>query len=331
MADRKYAIGRPTQEVRLRNWKGGQVAQFKKAIEILETELNTVMASQVNQGAKRVVVTSLPKISGVTVTSGFKSFQIKFTHANTIKNLLFYEIQKDSTSSFASPTTYTTPQTTLTIPTASERETIFVRIRLVTSKFQAGPWSTAVTATGSSNFRISTTRGARTTLEIAPASFNTWVDVQSISFPTTTSSLSVSAQPGVHARMTIDGAATPPVRNSSSAYDVSFRILKDGVELTDAGICRIRTSSSYVNNAGEGENQESKTEAAGFGVLISPFETFTNSETVVYIIQANVYAPGYGLGGSESEDTILGNSANPIDNPIIVIDSFDILEIVQVT
>jgi hypothetical protein len=316
MAERKYTIGRPTQEVRLRNWKGGQSAQFKKAMDFLESELNSAMAAQVAQGAKRVISSRIPTVTGLSVVAGFKSFQITFNEARGISNLLFYEIQKSATANFASSTTFTTPQTTLTIPTSTEREQIYVRVRVLDSKFQAGPWSSTDSATGSSSLRISTTRGARVTLEIAPADFDTWVNVTSVTLQPTVAAISISVQPGVLSLMAFDTTPAPPVVQFSNLHTVDFRILKNGVEYTNAGTIRIVTTSSYVNNSGEAENSEVRTEEASFGVLISPLETFTNGETLTYTVQASVV----------SDSTVV-----TLNNPIVVIDNFDVLEIIQVT
>jgi len=326
----RYQLGRPTQEVRLRNWKPGQAAQFKKSIEILEGELNIAMAAQVDQGGKRVFVASIPKVTGLSVTAGFKSFQIKFNPAKGIQNLLFYEVQKDTSSSFANPTVYTIPQTTLTIPTGNERETIYIRVRVINSKFQVGQWSAIDSATGSSNFRINTTRGDRTTLEIDTADFNTWIDVQTLLIPTTTAAISVSAQPGVRARMSFETTAAPPSRRRNSYYTIKFRLLKDGIEYTNAGQSTIFATSIYQNDAEEGGNAEYKEETTVFGVIISPLVTYTNSETVEFILQAYVLQDSgtWEFTGSSDQDF---NLFQVIDNPIVVIDNFDVLEVIQVT
>mgnify|MGYP001602115811 CR=1 FL=1 len=331
MADRKYTIGRPTQEVRLRNWKGGQAAQFKKAMDFLESELNSAMAAQVAQGAKRVISNSIPAVTGLSVTAGFKSFQITFNEARGISNILFYEIEKSGTANFASSTTYTTPQTTLTIPTNTEREQIYVRVRVLNSKFQAGPWSSTDSATGSSNFRISTTRGARTTLEIAPADFDTWVDVMSVTVQPTVSAISVSIQPGLLTRMTYETSPAPPTRTRITYHTMKYRLLKNGVEYTDIGTIQLLSSASYFNNSGESETTEVGSEKAVFGVLVSPLETFANGETVTYTIQAFVVYndPDYGILTYTIDES--SNILTVIDNPVAVIDNFDVMEVIQVT
>jgi len=68
--------------------------------------------------------------------------------AKGIDDLLYYEVQQDTTSSFANPTTYKIPQTTLTLPTTEEHQSIYIRVRCVNSRFEVGPWSTTANATG---------------------------------------------------------------------------------------------------------------------------------------------------------------------------------------
>ena len=329
MASRKYTVGRPTQEVRLKDWPAGQVAQFKRAIEMLETELNTTVASQIEQGAKRVVSARVPRVTGLTVTSGFKNFQINFNEAKGINDLLFYEIQKDNFANFKNPTTYTTPQTTLTIPTAEEREVIYIRVRVMNSKFQVGPWSAAVSVTGSGNFRINTIRGERTTLEIAPEDFNTWIDIQTISINVGQSALSASVQPGLVTLMSVDYGEAPPEKRFITYHNAKFRMLRNGVELTTAGQWICSNSSTYDNKAGEGLTSTQKEEEASFGVIITPFESFVN-KTVTYTIQAYIIDEA-SVAETWTSDEIASSGVTLIDNPLIVIDNFDILEIIQIT
>jgi hypothetical protein len=335
ISSHKFQVGRPTQEVRLRNWKPGQAAQFKKAIEILEGELNTAMAAQVAQGAKRVFAPRIPTVTGLVVAVDFKSFQISFNPAKGINNLLFYEIQKDSSSSFPNPTTYTTPQTTLTIPTGSERETIFVRVRIMDSKFQVGNWSGVISATGSSNFRINSIRGTRTELEIATEDFNTWVDVMSVSFNPTVSAVSVSVQPGVAARMSFETTSKTPHRFRFNNYTVYFRLLRNGGVYTNAGSTGAFVQSTYNNRAGEAENLESKYQEAKFTTIVSPLETFTSNATVTYTVQAFVSSDTTDIPvsatGTFTEDHLLFIYSEVQDPALVIVDNFDILEIIQVS
>ena len=315
MASRKYTVGRPTQEVRLKDWPAGQVAQFKRAIEMLETELNTTMASQIEQGVKRVVSARVPRVTGLTVTAGFKNFQINFNEAKGINDILFYEIQKDNFANFKNPTTYNTPQTTLTIPTAEEREVIYIRVRVMNSKFQVGPWSATISVTGSGDFRISTTKGERTTLNIASADFDTWVDVQSLSISVGASALSVNIQPGVVERIDTDLPSGSVYTASSSSHGVTFRLMKNGVEVTNAGKAYVAPFATYVYQpeAEEMNEEEQKVEKAEFGVIISPLETCVNT-TLTYTLQAYV-----------------NSEISSSTDALIIVDTFEILEIVQAT
>lgn len=323
MASRKYTTARPMQEVRLKSWPAGKVAQFKRAIELLEGELNDTMASQIAQGAKRVISARVPKVTGLTLKAGFKNFTIAFSPAKGITDLLFYEIQKDSTSSFASPTTYTVPQTSLTIPTTEEREQIYVRVRCMNSKFEVGPWSTSVGATGSSNFRITVTRQAAYTVNIPAADFidedingvRTWIDVGGLTYVPTTASMCLHIHAGIHSYVTQDESShTPEVVVSNSISSARFRLLRNGVELTNAGTMECSASSNYDNRFGEGNDQYSRTENAVVSTLVTPFETYTGQESAVeYTLQIS--------GGT--------STINASDGVNVIVDCFDLMELVQ--
>lgn len=320
MANRKYTIGRPLQEVRLKNWPAGKVAQMKRAIEMLEGELNTAIASQIQQGTKRVVSSRVPKITGVEIATGFKSFSISFNEAKGISDLLFYEIQKDSTSSFANPTTYTIPQTTLTIPTTTERERIYVRVRAMNSKFEVGQWSSTVTAVGSSNFRINVERSTRTSVTLTTASVGTWTDIASASITVGTSAISCSIQAGVHAFLAETPAVRPPgaARDRTCTYYVYLRILKDGVPDPDFEETFFTVDTEVRNDAGESSDTEQRIEETQFGTFITPLESLTN-QTRTYTVQAKLDAWSYSGG------------ATPPNGPEIIIDNFDFMEIIQST
>ena len=315
MAARKYTIGRPIQEVRLKSWPAGKVAQFKRAIELLEGELNETMASQINQGEKRVVSPRVPKVTGLSIKAGFKNFTISFNPAKGITDLLFYEIQKSSTSSFASSTTYTVPQTVLTIPTTEEREQVYFRVRCMNSKFEVGLWSTLVSATGSSNFRITVTRQAASIV-----TFNTlyqdilddtteWVDVGGVTYIPSGASMCLHIHAGVHPFS--DGLA-------GNSYEpvVDFRLLRNGVEFTDAG--KLTCRGTFVNSGAFGGPANNLAEDAQIGTFVTPFEIFTGQEaSVSYTLQARVLNAS-NMGGTTDQDLT------------VVVDCFDIVELVQV-
>lgn len=318
MASRKYTTGRPMQDVRLRNWPAGKVAQFKRAIEILETELNDTMASQIAQGSKRVVSARVPKVTGLTIKAGFKNFTISFAPAKGITDLLFYEIQKDSTSSFADPTVFTVPQTTLTIPTTEEREQVYFRVRCMNSKFEVGPWSSSVSATGSSNFRITVTRQAASTTTISVNNVDIlddtadWEDVGGVTYTPSGASMCLHIHAGVHAIS--DGRA-----GDSGEWVVHFRLLRNSVEFTDAG--KMVVYGNFVNSGLFGGAANNLAEVAQVGTLVTPFETYTGQESSVsYTLQARV-----------TNASIMTTDLSPAVMSItIVVDAFDVMEMVQV-
>lgn len=316
MASRKYTTGRPMQDVRLRNWPAGKVAQFKRAIELLEAELNDTMASQIAQGGKRVVSARVPKVTGLSVQAGFKNFVISFSPAKGITDLLFYEIQKSATSGFAETTSYTIPQTSLTIPTTTERERVYFRVRCINSKFEVGPWSSISSATGSSNFRITVTRQDPYTVNVPVADLvvGEWIDIGGVTYTPTAASMCVHVHCGVHSYVTKDVTTHTPEVVVSNSATVIFRLLKNGVALTDAGTVVVSVSSNYDNRFGEGNDQFSRTETAGVMTFVTPFETFTGQEdTATYTLQM-------------TPDAYTINSADGLN---VIVDMFDIMEVVQ--
>ncbi len=324
----KYTIGRPIQDVRLRNWPAGKVAQLKRAVELMETELNKTMATQVNQGQARVLSAKVPKVTGLAVSAGFKNFLITFNASKGIQDLLFYEIQKDSSPKFSSPTTYTIPQTTLTIPTTVEHEAVWFRVRVMNSKFEVGPWSKTVNATGSSNFRISVTRQVKQTVNLTWATRDTWFDVASATYAPTAASMFLHIHAGVWTKNT---AVKTPTTLSATRYSVSntnlvdFRIMRDGVELTNAGTMEIEGTATYLvrANSEDTQYQQEREEVYDAHTIITPFETFIGNEApVVFVLQAI-------LRGSGSSRTASGIGVVKLDEATVNVDCFDVVELVQ--
>jgi hypothetical protein len=326
----QYTSGFPLQEVRTRNWPAGKTAVLKRAVSLLENQLNQSMAAQVDQGGKRVFNSRVPKVTGLTIKSGFKNFALTFNDARGIDDLLFYEIQKDSTPSFSAPTTYTIPQTTLTIPTTVEHEKVYFRVRVLNSSFECGPWSATASGTGSSNFRINITRQDRVVQSIAwsnGANLDTWFDICSVTYTPSAASVCLNIHAGVYLQ-----CSTETNRNNdtfANADSWNFRILRNGVELTNAGqMIGLCPEASYSFSTGAGV--EHRIEEATFQSFVTPFETFTGQEDpVTYTLQAK-------NDSSLTVSTILpkrtfkgGNTNASQDPSIIIVDCFDLMEIVQ--
>lgn len=320
-----YTIGRPIQDVRLRNWPAGKVAQLKRAVEQLETQLNQTMAAQVGQGTKAVVSPRVPKVTGLAIHAGFKNFQVTFNDAKGIDDLLFYEVQQDTTATFAAPTIFRIPQTTLTMPTTEEHQSIFIRVRCQNSKFQVGPWSATVNATGSSNFRISVNRQDRTTLEIEWADRDTWQDVIGVAYTPTAAAMCIHIHAGIFGHNSDTKSDIHPASYASQlANHVVFRILRNGVELTNAGTMQLDTFSTYALS-GSGADTGwfgRRIEVTEIGTIVTPFETFVGNEsTVNFVLQAKLDTTG--LLSSRTGANVANESVT------VIVDAYDVLEIIQ--
>jgi hypothetical protein len=267
---RQYTQGRPQQEVRLRNWSAGRVAQIRTAIERLEGILNQSAASQISQPEKRELNTRVPLITDLTMRAGFRSFQATFTDPIGIEDLLFYELQHATDSGFSDATTVKSAIPAITMSNITPGETRFFRVRAVNSKFQAGPWSAISQATAAA-LRIETTRYANTeaTVDIA-TQLDTWVTIGTFNLSP------IGGQAAVVAHM---GFLIPPrpVTNGFTTVTADVRIAKDGVQKQIGRIC----GQSRLNAP------LSQTEANVFGTLVTPFEELSTAATV-YTVQVKI-------------------------------------------
>lgn len=312
---RKYSIVRPLQDVRLRKWKPSKAQHFKKVIELLEIQLNKSMASQLSQGIKRVISRRVPTVVNLTVKSGFKNFQLTFSKAKGIKDLLFYEIQKSSTQNFAIVTTYVIPQISLTVPAVIEREQVYFRVRCVNSKFQAGPWSVTADAVARNWFSIgvfntgdlgdipltANTGGEgsgewyptspsnlnATLTDIAPANFNVWTDVETATYSPIAGSVCFIVHAGIIPTcINHFSPGNGVAKTITNCISVVFRVKINGV--VQPSQMNVRSWGSQARS-GAVPSVFTRSECVQVNTLVLPFKKYTGDEALTpYVVQAKV-------------------------------------------
>lgn len=344
-ADRKYTIARPIQEVRLRKWSPGNVAQFKRVVENLESELNTAMAAQVAQGAKRIISLKVPQVTGLAVRAGFKNFQLTFNQAKGIKNLLFYEIQKSTAVTFTDDvtTTYTVPQTSLTIPARTELQENHFRVRVVNAKFEVGVWSSIVAVTSRSFFRLGVFQtgnlsdsrssytdadadgfGDATVTDIAPAAFNTWVTVFTTTYSPSAADVSFQVHAGVQAscinHFTAGNGVVSQITNDAS---VIFRVTRDGTPYKE----RLNVRAwGYQQRSGAVPSVFKRKEFMVFGTLVLGFESYDGTESnTPYVVQAKVLSET--CSSDDTSGVLVARTYD--DNVRIIVSSTTLFEVIQ--
>ncbi len=143
---------RVLQEVRLRNWDTGRLNLLKLAVQNLENSLNNSLNSPIVQTERRKISDQVPFVLDFAVRPGFRQVQCLWSAppglgGHPFRQLLFYELQHDSTPSFASPTTIQTANPGVSIAGLALGEEISFRIRIVNTFGNASIWSNTVTVT----------------------------------------------------------------------------------------------------------------------------------------------------------------------------------------
>jgi hypothetical protein len=152
----KYEVGRPLSDVRLRNWDTGRLAQLKLAVQRLEAEVNRTLSVSSRQSAKRQISDQVPFILDLDVAPGFRQATVSYVAppglgGHPLRQLLFYEIQHDTSPAFANPVILQTPNTNVTIAGLGLGETRSFRARVVSTFNQASQWSEVITVTLAQN------------------------------------------------------------------------------------------------------------------------------------------------------------------------------------
>lgn len=302
-------MGRPLQNVRLTNWPAGRVAQVKTAIQRLESILNTSAGTQINQPSKRELSNRVPIVQNVTVRAGVRNFQVTFPDPQGIDDLLFYEVQHDTSEVFSNPTTLETAIPSISVGGVEGGVARFVRVRAVNSKFRVGPWSETSTFT-TADFRINTTRvGQGSLTTVATASYDTWIDLASTTYTAVGGVVSVTTLVAMRFNEDTPIAGGATTRRSTAALD--FRVLRGGTELA---IGRVAAQA----NSDDGSASANQVLIAGS--LVTPFESLTGGSNT-YTIQGMIVS---------SETTRVNNlgATSTLNDITLAVDLFDIVEVV---
>jgi hypothetical protein len=123
-------------------------------VQRLEEELNSLAPASVEQSRSRVFDDLVPFVLDLTLAAGYRQFTAEWseppglasTHPN--RQLLWYELQHDTTPAFSDPTIIESPQRQILISGARPGEVRYFRCRVINTRFEASRWSTIVESTG---------------------------------------------------------------------------------------------------------------------------------------------------------------------------------------
>lgn len=145
----RFKVARPNQDVNLREWEPGRVAQLKLFLGHLENAVNTSLAAQVSQSPKREFSEFVPVVvpQDIEVQIEFRELRLQWEHPKGLKDFLFYEVQISTTERFFQFDQSETSIPSFVFPDLLDSTTYFVRLRVVTKNGRVGPWSVPVSAT----------------------------------------------------------------------------------------------------------------------------------------------------------------------------------------
>lgn len=152
----EYKTTRPLSQVRLRNWDTGRLSQLKLTVQRLESEVNKSLAASTQQSARRKLNDQVPFVLDLSVVPGFRQATVQYSAPPGLggaptRQLLFYEIQHDSTPAFSNPTIIQTPNTSVNLAGFGLGETRSFRVRVVSTLNEVSQWSSTVTVTLAQN------------------------------------------------------------------------------------------------------------------------------------------------------------------------------------
>lgn len=324
----KFEVGRPKQGARLRSWPAGRAAELRLMISRLEDAVNNSLGAKIKQSEKRAYNPEIPFIIDFEVTAGFRQFEIQFplppgvggtgrgsgrlgyaTHPD--RQLLFYEIQHDSTSAFADPTIVETAQNHIVIGGAGLAETRYFRARVVNTKFQVSQWTDTTSAT--------TAQGRIITANIKDVSdrlvnpVGEWQTIMSRSYTAINGAVCAQSQLSVGACQTDSGTY------KSGPGIVQFRWMLDIGDGDGFREWGDRTAMAACPG-----NTQTKTGRAplAFGTFISPFCYPEDNTSIRVLLQAKKRPGSWWNGGD-------GSGSKQVADPMIFSRNAKLLEVLE--
>ena len=306
----EYKKIRPSQDVRLRNWDAGRLAQLKLVVDRLESEINATAPATIEQSGARKISNQVPIIIDLLVTPGYRQFTIDFSippglGGHPFRQLLFYEIQHDVTPAFNDPTIVQTPQRHISIGNIGLAEIRYFRARVINTENFAGEWTRTQSAQAARGvFATTAIDDAKTRLE---PNVGEWGNIFRVPYTPTGGAISLNAHIsmiGVQRDITVTNSSGGSYTLFGGAANVQFRwrvgitnpinLVTTFREIGERTILSVRPGYTGVKLG--------KAPLA-FGSFMTPFDRFGSGSEVLFELQASKM-PGSEWKGGQSERAI---------------------------
>ena len=120
--------------------------QLKLLLSHLSERVNKLMPGSITQSLSRRFSEFVPKPTKLEVTTTIRSVKVTFPVPKGMRQFLYYEAQISDKPSFAQAQSQTSVEPTIVFAGLSDGTVYYVRVRVVTSRGEAGPWSDTLTA-----------------------------------------------------------------------------------------------------------------------------------------------------------------------------------------
>lgn len=325
----KLTVGRPIQEIRLRNWPAGRQAALRLMVSRLEEVALASLASQTLKNTKRKFNANIPNIIEFDVKAGFRQFEVSFPIPPGLggagrgltphpdRQLLFYEIEHSTSAAFTDSTIVNSPQNHLIISGAGLGETRFFRARVVNTKQEAGPYTATISSTAAGGRIIQTAIPSANDRLVTD--FTTWKTITRKTYTPANGKVMLMAH------LAVGGLQSDVTNNQGVTYrggpaHVQFRWTRDigdgngDKEIGDGLRCVMSAVPGYTGTV-FGKAPEA------FGTFMTSFLDLGDTATV-FKLQARKRANSRWKGGD-------GSGALTISDPMIFVRNGQILEVIE--
>ncbi len=331
----QYKPGRPTSDQRLKDWDTGRLSLLRLAVQRLETEVNRSMSNSALQSKKRKFSKYVPFVLDLRVNPGFRQASLDWSAPPGLgghprRQLLFYEVQHDSSAAFADPTILHTASTNINVAGLGLGEVRSFRIRVVTTLREVGKWSDVNTVTLARS-KIQQTLLTDVTMRLT-GDVGEWTTVLANAWQAVDSKACLNAQIAVacpHFDVTKKGGnGSQILRGGPAAVQFRWRVgpynfNSDDYDTHEEGPRTIMAARpGYSDEANNGEDYNSVRTPTAFGTFMSPFWKPVSGIYNAVVLEA-AKLPGSEWKGPELERDL------EVSDPLIIVRRGQVIEVLE--
>jgi len=321
--------------LRFRNWPAGRLNVLRLAVQRLEQEVNRGLGNRVQQSLRRKISDQVPFPLNLEAKPGFRQVEINVGPAPGLgghprRQLLFYEIQHDSSPAFPDPTIIETAQTHVVLGGLALGETRSFRARVINTFNEASTWTeTRTVQVAQSQIQQTGLPDATVRLLHPVGSFQTIMEAtyQPVEAMATINAHIAVLGPHFDITQTRSGVTRDTFRGGAATVQFRWRIGlfnedTQTFQIEETGQRTLLSVRPGFSPADTNTKRAAVRNPLAFGTMILPWYKLTAGATAKVQLQA-AKCPGSEWMGAQRERSILDT------DPVVFLRNAQVVEILE--